>query len=214
MEKNPEILIVDDDRIVRMILSETLSQGGFTNILTATNGVEAMAMIKQHKPDLVITDMMMPGMDGFQMIQEIKNDASLKDVSVIVLTSREEMKELITMTEVPYFITKPFEKEKVLETVREVLNSGRSVSPGSGGDIEKKAMLIDEKKYKAAGGVSLKTDACLSAGRPASPGAGRQARAKKAPPDRMPLHEKIRKILGEGDSGMSDARRPSGADVD
>jgi CheY-like chemotaxis protein len=201
MEKNPEILIVDDDRIVRMILSETLSQGGFTNILTATNGVEAIAMIKQHKPDLVITDMMMPGMDGFQMIQEIKNDASLKDISVIVLTSREEMKELITMTEVPYFITKPFEKEKVLETVREVLNSERSVSPGSGGAIEKKAMLIDERKYKAAGGlrgVSLKTDACLSAGRPASPGAGRQARAKKAPPDRTPLHEKIRKILGEG----------------
>lgn len=189
MKENPKILIVDDDKIVRLILSETLSQGGFTDLLTATNGVEALALIRQHKPDLVITDMMMPVMDGFQMVQEIRNDASLRDVSVIVLTSREEMKELIAMTEVPYFITKPFEKEEALETVRGVLESSISGhrAPSGRGAIERKAMPGDKTECQAggSGGLAQKTGASL-------PVSGRD---KKKPSDRAPLHEKIRKIL-------------------
>ncbi|OGX43562.1 MAG: hypothetical protein A3G91_01975 [Omnitrophica WOR_2 bacterium RIFCSPLOWO2_12_FULL_50_9] len=180
MEKNPKILIVDDDKIVRLILSETLSQGGFTNIIAATNGVEALAMIKQHNPDLVITDMMMPEMDGFQLIQEIKNDASFTNIFIIVITSREEMKELVAITGVSCFITKPFNKEKVLETVQRVLNEVKPVEAAGADTSVRETDRTDKTKYKAAD--VYKGD----------------LRGKKTSSGPVPLHEKIRKILDEG----------------
>lgn len=180
MEKNSKILIVDDDKIVRLILSEALSQDGFANIITATNGVEAIDMIKQHNPDLVITDMMMPEMDGFQLIQEIRNDASLAHILIIVITSREEMEELVAITGVSYFLAKPFEKEQVLETVRRVLNEAKPGEAAGADTSLRETDRTDKTKYKAAD--VYKSD----------------IRGKKASSGPVPLHEKIRKILDEG----------------
>lgn len=173
MAKDHKILIVDDDKIVRLILSDTLELDGFKNIFTAVNGAEGLRLARKHHPALVITDMMMPEMDGFKLVQEMKNDETLRAIPVIVLTSREEMRDLIRMTEAEDFIVKPFERENVLETVRRVLSriprpdALKPKSANASGDRVAELIKPDPKdKTKISPGPTL-------------------------------LHEKIKKILKE-----------------
>lgn len=175
MGEEIRILIVDDDKIVRIILSDMLEINGFKNIEKAVNGAEALEKAKVFRPDLILTDMMMPEMDGFQLIQAVRNDEVLSSTAIIVLTSREEMKELVEMTGVENFITKPFVKENVLETVRTVL---KKIKP---------AEESPPPKPKMEPGKGKSLDVLKSVTK----------KAKKAQPDTTPLHEKIRNILNE-----------------
>ncbi len=180
MDKNRKILVVDDDQIVRIILSETLRQDGFKDVLLAVNGKEGLETARKQKPDLVVTDIMMPQMDGFRLIQEIRNDPSLARTPIIVMTSREEMKELISMVEVQGFIHKPFNREFMLEAIKKVLanlETARGLKAvqadqKSGAETKKKA--LDIKKSDKGDARNL--------------------------PGPVPLHEKIEKILEEGDA--------------
>lgn len=173
MAKDHKILIVDDDKIVRLILSDTLEVDGFKNIFTAVNGAEGLRLAREHHPALVITDMMMPEMDGFTLVQAMKNDETLMAIPVIVLTSREEMRDLIRMTEVENFIVKPFDRENVLETVRRVLSR------------DPRGDALKQKSADAEGA------------RAAEPIQPKQKDTSKILPGATPLHEKIKKILKE-----------------
>lgn len=173
MVKDHKILIVDDDKIVRLILSDTLELDGFTNIFTAVNGAEGLRLAREHHPALVITDVMMPEMDGFRLVQEMKNDETLMAIPVIVLTSREEMRDLIRMTEVENFIVKPFEKENVLEIVHGVLS---------------RALRPDALKQKSADAAEDRVTELIKPDRKDK---------SKILPGLTPLHEKIKKILKE-----------------
>ncbi len=85
----PMVLIVDDDLCMRTLLKEALEnledQG--VELLTAENGVEAIASIKEGKPELVILDVMMPGMNGFEVCDIVKNKLGMKDTYTMMLTA-------------------------------------------------------------------------------------------------------------------------------
>lgn len=179
MDKNRKILVVDDDQIVRIILSETLRQDGFKNVLLAVNGKEGLETARKQRPDLVVTDIMMPEMDGFRLIQEIRGDPSLGKTPIIVMTSREEMKELISMAEVQGFIHKPFNREVMLEAIKKVLTNLETAP-------EEKTAQTDGK----SGGETKKKAAAI---KKSDKGGARN------PPGPVPLHERIEKILEEGD---------------
>lgn len=80
------ILVAEDDPFYSNIYKFKLNKEGYT-VFTATNGDEAIKIAKEHKPDLVLLDLIMPIKDGFETLRELKQDPSLKDVRVIVISN-------------------------------------------------------------------------------------------------------------------------------
>lgn len=86
MEEGKVILLVDDDLTLREMYEERLKAEGF-DIIQASNGDEALRKAKESKPNIVLLDIMMPKVNGFDVLKELKADPELKDVPVIVLTA-------------------------------------------------------------------------------------------------------------------------------
>ncbi len=120
-----KILIVDDELNMRMLLKETLDEfeDKGVELLLAENGKDAIEFVRTEKPELVILDVMMSGMDGFEVCNTIKNELGMKDVYVLMLTAdgqefnRQKSKEAGT----DIFMTKPFDPDEIAEKVAQIL---------------------------------------------------------------------------------------------
>ena len=86
MEEGKTILLVDDDLTLREMYEERLKAEGF-NIIQATNGEEAIAKARETKPNVILLDIMMPKVNGFDVMKELKADADTKGIPIIVLTA-------------------------------------------------------------------------------------------------------------------------------
>jgi len=86
MEEGKVILLVDDDLTLREMYEERLKAEGF-DIIQASNGEEAMKKARDNKPNVILLDIMMPKINGFDVLKELKADSELKDIPVIVLTA-------------------------------------------------------------------------------------------------------------------------------
>lgn len=97
------ILIVDDDPITTKLLSESLCREGFS-IATAKDGLDAMVYLKHQKPDLMILDIMMPELNGYEVCQYVKLDERLKSMPILLFTVRERelSAELLKMAGIEY----------------------------------------------------------------------------------------------------------------
>ena len=117
-----KILIVDDTETMRMTQQMMLGDEGY-QIVMATNGVEALEMVHRNKPDLILMDIMMPLMDGIECCQRIKSDEQLKDIKIVMVTTRSEyarVKEAFAAGCDDY-INKPINKEDLLTKVKDLL---------------------------------------------------------------------------------------------
>ncbi len=120
-----KILIVDDELNMRMLLKEGLE--GFEHkgveLLLAENGKDAIESIRTEKPELVILDVMMPGMDGFEVCNTIKNELGMKDVYVLMLTAdgQEFNKQKGIEVGTDIFMTKPFDPDEMVGKVAKIL---------------------------------------------------------------------------------------------
>jgi len=116
------ILIADDDDNIRELITLTLEDEGY-EIFEAKDGNEALAVALKIKPDLVILDVMMPGMVGYQVCEKIRQDPAAKNAYVIFLTARGTP--VAEMTGKTYggdeFMVKPFEPKQLRERIREAL---------------------------------------------------------------------------------------------
>ncbi len=121
----PKILIVDDELVMRTLLKEVLEEfeDKGVELLTAENGEEAIESIKAEKPELVILDVIMPGMNGFEVCNTIKNKFEMKDVYVMMLTTggQEYHKQKGKDVGVDIFIIKPFDPDEFIKEVSKVL---------------------------------------------------------------------------------------------
>ena len=84
-----KVLIIDDDPIIRLLAAEKLAEEDFV-VLEASSGRQGLAMIQQHKPDLVLLDVIMPDMDGFEVCREIRQTPSGASLPVIMLTGLDD----------------------------------------------------------------------------------------------------------------------------
>ncbi len=120
-----KILIVDDELNMRMLLKEGLEEfeDKGVNLLLADNGKDAIEFVRTEKPELVILDVMMPGMDGFEVCNTIKNELGIKGVYVLMLTSNGQKFNKRKSIEVAadIFITKPFDPDEIAEKVAKTL---------------------------------------------------------------------------------------------
>src|SRR2546425_9808084 len=111
-----KILVVDDRRISRQFLQTLL---GYSNhqVLEAADGAEALALARAERPDLVITDIVMPTMDGYEFVQRLRADPTIAQTPVIFYTATyrdSEAKRLALSCGVPFVLSKPSQPEKIL----------------------------------------------------------------------------------------------------
>jgi len=118
----PKILTVDDSRIVRMLISRAL-QGYDCQIVEATNGEEGLAAALRENPDLILLDVTMPVMDGFELLARLRQEATLAKVPVIMLTA-ESSQESVAKADglgVSGYIAKPFKEEVLRDRINGII---------------------------------------------------------------------------------------------
>lgn len=115
---NYKILVVDDVPLNQMLVERMLGRFNF-NIRKAGNGYEALQSIKEEKPDLILLDIMMPVMDGFEVLKELKRSPETEDIKVIVLSALNTNSDIIKGYELGAkdFITKPIMLDKLVNSV-------------------------------------------------------------------------------------------------
>ena len=118
-----EVLVVDDSATVRKFVSVSLSMQGFT-VVTACDGMDALEKLPKGRFDLVITDLNMPTMDGFEFIKALRDSPEFHEVPVIILTSLtdQENKEQGLKLGVGSYVLKPFSLEKIQYEVSKYLS--------------------------------------------------------------------------------------------
>jgi DNA-binding response OmpR family regulator len=118
------ILAVDDETDVLMILKTALQSEGF-DVDTASNGPDALTQARENPPDLVLLDVMMPGMTGFEVLSRLKADDATSLIPVIMLTGMSERKNIqqALSSGIDFYIVKPFEFHDLLNKVNQALTS-------------------------------------------------------------------------------------------
>ena len=118
-----KILIVDDSKAMRMIVSRTLKQTGLRGYTTveATNGVEALDIIRSEKPDLVLSDWNMPEMKGIELLEKVRESGNKVRFGFITSESSNETKQLAEEQGADFVITKPFTADTMELTLAPLL---------------------------------------------------------------------------------------------
>jgi len=118
----PKILVVDDEDVFVKMTRKLLEDSGY-EVITAGDGQEGLEKTKSENPDLIILDVMMPIMDGYTMLVEVRKDEKIKDTPIILCTSKaqkdylEETQEM----EIDAYFTKPYESPALLAKISELL---------------------------------------------------------------------------------------------
>lgn len=118
-----EILVVDDEPNIVLSLEFLMKREGY-RVRTASNGEEAMQAIKESKPDLILLDVMMPRMDGYEVCEAVRKDPGLTSVRIVMLTAkgREVEREKGLALGADDYVTKPFATRDLVEKVREFMS--------------------------------------------------------------------------------------------
>lgn len=121
MEKN-RILVVEDEESLLKLESILLSSKGYS-VTGVMDGKSALEEVNANKPDLVILDIMLPEMDGFEVCQKIKENPETRHIPVVMLTAKKNSQDFARGRQVgsDAYITKPFKSSKVLDTIQELL---------------------------------------------------------------------------------------------
>jgi len=121
---NKKILIVDDEVDILRLVGARLKLLGF-DVITAMDGKEGLDKARSEKPDLMILDLMLPHLDGYQVCKMLKLDETYKNIPIILFTAKasEEDKEVGVEAGADAYITKPFEPEILLGKIKELLKS-------------------------------------------------------------------------------------------
>jgi DNA-binding response OmpR family regulator len=130
----PRVLVVDDEGAIRDIVRRYLQADGF-QVAEATDGDDALARFASFEPDLVVLDLMMPGMDGLEVLRSLR---ARSDVYVILLTAKaDEVDKLVGLSVgADDYLTKPFSPRELSARVRAVLRRRRDAArPGAGGEV-------------------------------------------------------------------------------
>jgi two-component system sensor histidine kinase/response regulator len=143
MENKIEVLVVEDSPTQAMLLKHMLKQHSFEASI-AKNGAEALEAVKKRKPTLVISDVMMPVMDGYEMCHAIKNDETIKHIPVILLTVLSDPKDVIRGLEAraDAFLTKPCNEEQLLAKINAIL-----ANPADNKSEDPLEVTLSDKRY-------------------------------------------------------------------
>jgi len=118
-----KILFVEDEPTLQKALKEVLEKEGY-NVLPASNGEEGLSSAKEQKPNLILLDLILPKMDGFEVLKNLKADNECKDIPVIVLTNLEGSSDVgraIELGATTYLVKAQYSLEEVTKKIKEVI---------------------------------------------------------------------------------------------
>jgi signal transduction histidine kinase len=155
-----QILVVEDSPTQAMQL-EYMLEGANYRVLLAQNGVEALASIRQHRPAVVISDIIMPRMDGYELCKRMKSDESLRDISLILLTTLSEPQDVIKSLQcgADKFLTKPYDGDLLLSTIKQLLSKAPSGTEETAKALE---ITYDGQQYSIDSGRGQILDLLVS----------------------------------------------------
>ena len=117
-----KILVVDDEMHIIRIVKYKLESAGY-EVLTALNGADALRIAREEGPSLIFLDIMMPGINGYEVCSQLKNAPETRDIIIIMLTAKGQESDKIRGLEVGVdeYITKPFSPQDILDRARDLL---------------------------------------------------------------------------------------------
>ena len=122
-----KILVVDDDRHIVRLVEVNLLRAGY-DVITAFDGLEALRKIESEKPDLVVLDVMMPFMDGFEVLRNMKANPETDEIPVIMLTGKAQDADVFRgwQSGVDVYLTKPYRPQELLRFVKKIFDEEAS----------------------------------------------------------------------------------------
>ena len=123
------LLVVDDDPALLRVLAMQFEQEGYI-VRTASDGLSAIETMQAHHPDVVVLDVMMPGISGLEVCSRIRADPELASITVLVLTARDAMEEPAFAAGADGFLSKPYDLRKLSALVRDMVALGPAVVGG------------------------------------------------------------------------------------
>lgn len=121
VERRPLILVVEDDYDTRRMMATMLAPLG--DVVTASDGEEALEALVDRRPDLVVTDVMMPKLDGFALTRLVKGDVALERIPILMVTAKNLPKDVIEGINAGarFYLTKPFSPSELVDKARRAL---------------------------------------------------------------------------------------------
>ncbi|HSV43534.1 MAG TPA: response regulator [Candidatus Bathyarchaeia archaeon] len=114
------ILIIDDDPDILISTSSMLKKRGF-NVIEAKSAEDGLSILKDRRPDLILTDVLLPQMNGFELVKQIRQSPLIRGIPILVITGRGHMKESFDILGVEGFISKPFTPEALVQRIDNIL---------------------------------------------------------------------------------------------
>jgi DNA-binding response OmpR family regulator len=148
-----KIMVVDDDEIVARTIERTLRAGGF-QVLVVHSGVEALRVARRHPPDLMVLDVLMPGLDGYEVCRQVREDPLLKNLPVLFLTAKGKEEDRITGLQAGAddYIGKPFNLDELYLRVRAILRRTRRFEESETPDqLIAGEYSLDTRSYEVTG---------------------------------------------------------------
>lgn len=141
------ILIVDDEVDLLELIEYNLKKAGY-NVLKAENGPEGLRLARKHHPDLIILDIMMPRMTGFEVVAELREDTELKHVPVLFLTARSDEETEVKGLDVGAddFLPKPISTAKLVARIKTALRRAGD-APDTGSELVVHDLVINRERY-------------------------------------------------------------------
>jgi len=121
-----KIIVADDEQQLALAVKIRLQSKGY-QVMTASDGRQALELAEQEKPDLIILDVLMPVMDGYSCLRELNTRFGRGKIPVIILTARDRMKDLFELEGIEDYVIKPFDHEDLLVRIDRVFKRRASV---------------------------------------------------------------------------------------
>ncbi len=147
--KKKHIIFVEDESDIQELVQFNLAREGF-QITGYTSGEEGLSAIKKVKPDLILLDLMLPGIDGLEICRQLKRDSKTENIPVIMITAKTEESDIVTGLELGAddYLTKPFSPKVLIARIRSVLRRQKAAKITSQSIINIENLSINPGKYE------------------------------------------------------------------
>lgn len=154
-----KILVVEDEEAIQELIRYNLNKEGFDRVRLCDSGEEALTQAQEFAPDLILLDLMLPGMDGLSVCRRLRRDARTASIPVIMLTAKSEESDIVTGLEVGAddYLTKPFSPKVLVARIKSVLRRANPAeTEGSGSTLRRGALFMNRGTREARlDGVAL-----------------------------------------------------------
>jgi DNA-binding response OmpR family regulator len=147
---DPQVLVVEDEPDIRDLIVLHLAREGF-RCRTASTGVEALQEVRAARPDLVVLDLMLPGLGGLEVCRRVRAEPGTASLPIIMLTAKVDEVDRVVGLEMGAddYIVKPFSPKELVARVRAVLRRARSPAPGGAAVLRVGALTLDAERHVA-----------------------------------------------------------------